>query len=489
MQMAPIGCALRALLLLFSLTLLPPAFVSLIYEDGQLGRLAVMLGAALLGSAVLSLLLPDKAYGIRNRDGFVVVAVGWFAASALGAIPFMVGLHLNVFDALFESVSGYTATGATVLVGLDRLAPSMLFYRQEISWLGGIGAIVLGVALLPMLRVGGMQLYEADAPSPVKEGRVAQRIAGTVRTLVLLYVWMTAACAVAYWLAGMTAFDAIAHGLSTLATAAFSTHDASFAYFRSPAIDAVAVVFMLLAAIGFSVHFAAWRTLRPRPYLANPEARMLLGVSVVLIVSVAFALILTHVKARAPAALGSAAFAVASLVTNTGFRSEDFSAWPLGLPLLLSFVSIMGGCAGSTSGGIKVFRCILAGKETWAQARRIIRPQALTTIKLDARVVPAPVVEGVRAFFIIYLCVFVLSGVLLMMDGMDQVTAFAAVAACLNNLGPGLGRVAANFAGVTAEGKLLLSIVMLLGRLEIFTLLALCTPAIWKELRPGSVAP
>jgi trk system potassium uptake protein TrkH len=468
------------LLLLFSTTLLVPMVVSLIYDDGEFTHLALTFGSAVLVGLSLWLPLLRKATDIRNRDGFVIVALMWVTMSLLGSLPFMLALDMSFPDALFESASGYTTTGSTVIVGLDDLAPSILFYRQVIQWLGGIGVIVLAVALLPMLRIGGMQLYRAEMPGPAKHERITPRIAGTARTLVVIYAWMTVACAACFWLAGMGAFDAIAHSFATLATGGFSTHDASFAYFNSPAIEAVAIIFMLLAGISFNLHFVFWQTLRPRDYFESTQTRVFMTVVVVLIGFIAFVLYDTGARSTPTDAFRYAAFEVASVITNTGFGIDDFSLWPLALPTILIFASIMGGCAGSTAGGMKVVRFVIVGKQGVAQIRKLVHPTAIFPIKLDGRVVPDPVLSGVWGFFAIYVAVYAVTMVVLMMDGMDQVTAFGAVAACLNNLGPGLGDVAANFVTVSSQSKLLLVFTMLFGRLEIFTFLVLLTPSFWR---------
>jgi trk system potassium uptake protein TrkH len=480
MQIAVVIRTMGVLLLLFSTTLLPSIVVSLIYQDGEFEHLSITFGAALLLGLMLWLPLLHTSSTIRNRDGFVIVALMWATMSLLGSLPFMLSLDMGFADALFEATSGYTTTGSTVIVGLDSLAPSILFYRQVIQWLGGIGVIVLAVALLPMLRVGGMQLYKAETPGPVKHERLTPRIAGTARTLCVIYVWMTVACAAGYWLAGMGLFDAVSHSFATLATGGFSTHDASFAYFDSPAIETVSIVFMLLAGISFNVHFIAWRTWRIGVYLENTQTRVFLAVVAALTSFIALVLYQTGAKSNPLEAVRSAAFEVASVITNTGFGIEDFSLWPLALPLILILASIMGGCAGSTAGGMKVIRLVIVGKQGAAHVTRLIHPQAVLPIKLDGSIIPEPVIEGVWGFFAIYVGVYAVTMFLLMMDGMDQVTAFGAVAACLNNLGPGLGDVAANFAGVSTVSKLLLVFTMLFGRLEIFTFLVLFMPAFWR---------
>lgn len=481
MRLGVIVRTLGLLFLLFSTTLILPVVVSWLYADGEIAHFLSAFAIAVAIGLALWLPLFRKPYTIRNRDGFAIVALMWTAMSLLGSLPFMLGLDMSFAEAFFEAASGYTTTGSTVIVGLDGLPPSLLFYRQEIQWLGGIGVIVLVVALLPALGIGGMQLYRAELPGPVKDERLTPRIAGTARTLCVLYVWLTVVCMLCYWLAGMGPFDAVAHGLTTLATGGYSTHDASIGYFDSPAIETVAIVFMLIGGISFNVHFIAWRTLRLGGYLRNTQTRVFVLVVAALVLLVAVILYFTGAKATGIQAFRAAAFEVVSVVTSTGFGIEDFSVWPLALPVILIFSSFMGGCAGSTAGGMKVIRFVIVGKQGASHVHRLIHPQALRPIKLDGRVVPDSVIEGVWGFFAIYVSVYAVMMLLLMMDGMDQVTAFGAVAACLNNLGPGLGDVAATFAGVSETSKLLLALTMLFGRLEIFTFLVLLTPGFWRR--------
>jgi len=472
---------LGVLFLLFSTTILPPLGISAISGDGYTTEFAVTLVAALLIGLALWVPLRKRDDVIRTRDGFLIVALMWTAMSLLGAVPFVLALDMSFIDAVFESASGYTTTGSTVLIGLDDLPRSILFYRQEIQWLGGIGVIVVAIALLPMLGVGGMQLYKAETPGPFKDERITPRLARTAKNILLIYIALTVACALCYWLAGMDAFDAIAHSLSTLSTGGYSTHDASLAYFNSPSIDIVAIVFMMTGGISFSVHFIAWRTLNPRIYAIDSQVRAFLLITLVVAVITALQLYRTDAAETEVSALHIAAFEVASVVTSTGFGISDFSAWPLDLPVLLIFLSFVGGCAGSTAGGIKVIRFLVLGKQARTHVGRLIHPQSINPIRIGGQVVPPSVIEGIWGYFTVYVAIFAGFMLLLMLDGMDQVTAFGAVATCMNNLGPGLGDVAANFASVSGGGKLLLVLAMLFGRLEIFTLLVLLTPGFWRS--------
>jgi trk system potassium uptake protein TrkH len=461
--------------------MLPPLITSLVVGDGRAADFGISLFVSLLVGLGLWAPARGPSAQLRTRDGFLVVALMWSGMSLLGVIPFMLSLHIGFVDALFEAASGFTTTGATVLTGLDALAPSILLFRQEIQWIGGVGVIVVAIALLPMLQVGGMQLFRAETPGPLKDERITPRIAKTAKSICLIYGALTVVCGLAFWLAGMDVFDAVAHSLSTLSTGGFSTHDASFAYFHSSAINVVAIVFMLIGGISFSIHFIAWWQMRPTIYSKDSQTRTFLLISLVVSAVVASQLLETGAGDSVLAAVEVASFEVVSIVTSTGFGLADFASWPLDLPVLMIFLSFIGGCAGSTAGGMKVVRFLVLEKQARSHVRKLIHPQSLNPIRLDGHVVDASVIEGIWGFFTVYVAIFVSFMLLLMLDGMDQVTAFGAVAACLNNLGPGLGAVAQNFADVSAGGKLLLILAMLFGRLEIFTVLVLITPGFWRD--------
>jgi trk system potassium uptake protein len=420
-------------------------------------------------------------HSIRSRDGFVIVALMWTAMSLLGAVPFILALDLSFADAFFEAVSGYTTTGATVLVGLDYMSPSIVFYRQEIQWVGGIGVIVLAVALLPMLGIGGMQLYKAETPGPFKDDRFTPRIARTARSIFGVYLVVTAACAACYWLAGMSVFDAIAHSFSTVSTAGYSTHDASLSYFQSVPIEVVATVFSLIGGISFNEHFIAWRTLQLQRYGKDTQTRVFLLIVLVLTLVTTAVLYADGVYPSIGEALRYASFEVVTVITTTGFMTADFSLWPLALPALLMFSCFIGGCAGSSAGGMKVIRFVVLFKQVGVHIHRLIHPQAIRRMKIGGQPVPDTIVEAIGGYFAIYVVVFVIFMVLAMMDGMDQVTAFGAVATAINNTGPGLGGVAVTFAEESAHGKIMFAVAMLFGRLEIFTFLVLLTPSFWRR--------
>jgi trk system potassium uptake protein TrkH len=481
MRLTVIIRTLGVLFLLFSTTLLPPIAISFFYDDGEVRNFSITFAIALIIGAVLWLPYRTHSHAIRSRDGFLIVALMWTAMSLLGTVPFMLVLGVGFADAFFESASGYTTTGATVLVGLDAMAPSILFYRQEIQWLGGIGVIVLAVALLPMLGIGGMQLFKAETAGPLKDERFTPRLARTARGLVVVYVVLTAACAGSFWLAGMSLFDAVAHSLSSVATAGYSTHDASIAFFDSVPIEIVATAFSFIGAISFNEHFIAWRTLQLQRYGKDTQTRafvLLVAVAIALATTVLF---VTSTYDSLGEALRYAAFQVVSAFTTTGFAIADFSQWPLALPVIFIFMGLIGGCAGSSAGGIKVIRIVVLFKQVGIHIHRLIHPQAIRRMKVDGNPLPDSVVEAVSGFFGVYIAMFFIFMALAMMDGMDQVTAFGAVAATISNLGPGLGEVAITFADVSTQGKIMFAVAMLFGRLEIYTFLVLLTPAFWRR--------
>ena len=477
----PITGIVGFLCMVFSLTMIPPMLVSLLYADGEL--LHFVLSFITIHITGLILWLPARQHlgEFRRHDGFIIVTLFWVVLSLLSAIPFMIGPHLNFVDAFFEAVSGFTTTGATVIVGLDKLPQSVLYYRGQLQWLGGMGLIVLAVAIMPMLGIGGMQLYKAEAPGPMKDDRIKPRLAQTARSLWVLYVGITVACAIGYWAAGMTAFDAIVHSFTTVSTGGFSTHDTSIAYFNSELINLIAVVFMLAGGINFAVHYLAMTGVSLRPYWQDVEVRSFLLFIVAALVVISSALRLFGEYETFSAAVSNSLFEVVSIITSTGFGTADFAHWPSFLPLLLIFISFIGGCGGSTAGGIKVLRILLMIKQAALEIHSLIHPRAVRPLRIGSKILPERVSQAIWGFFSVYAMVFVLFTLLMMATGLDQVSAFSAVATCINNLGPGLGEVSVTFASVSAGGKFLGVLAMLLGRLEIFTILVILSPAYWQE--------
>lgn len=497
------------LLSLFSLTMLPPVVVSLLYNDGAWPAFVEAFFIILAAGLALFLPLRRRRAELRIRDGFLVVAGFWVVLGFAGAVPLvLVEIPImSVTDAVFEAVSGFTTTGATVLVGLDTLPHSVLWYRQQSHWIGGMGIIVLAVAILPVLGVGGMQLYRAETPGPMKDTKLTPRITETAKALWITYVGLTAICAVSYRLAGMNWFDAIGHAFSSIATAGFSTHDASIAYFDSGLIEWLTALFMFLGATSFALHFYAMRRLMPDIHLTtrgglprfswphrrkvslrasiggyfnDPEFRAFMAIQAGLIAIIAAYLTLKGHHAPGES-LTKAVFQSVSFGTTTGYTSTDYSAWPGALPTLLILASFIGGCAGSTAGGMKVLRWLLIFKQGWRELARLLHPNAVMMVRLGERGVPSRVTEAIWGFFSVYVVVFCILMAVMMTIGLDQVTAFSAVAATLNNLGPGLGEVSITFGTVPDTAKWVGVLGMILGRLEIFTLLVLLTPEFWRR--------
>jgi trk system potassium uptake protein TrkH len=419
---------------------------------------------------------------LRGGDGFLITALFYLGLGLFGAIPFLLAPNLDLLfvDAVFESMSGLTTTGATVLVNLDDMPKSLLFYRQQLQWFGGMGIIVLAVAIFPMLGIGGMQLYRTESPGPVKDNKLTPRITETAKALWYIYVFLTVSCAIAYWLAGMSVFDAISHSFATVAIGGFSTHDASIGFFDSALIEAVACVFMVLSGINFGLHFLVWRRKSPFLYFADYEVRTYF--LVLLFVAVAVVSILASAAPNNDFPLREGIFQTISYATTTGFVTENVTQWPASAGTLLLLAAFAGGCAGSTAGGIKLVRVLMIYLQGMREVRRLIHPNGVFPIKLGKTPVSDRLIESVWSFFSVYALLFFFSVVVIMfISEIDFLTAFSAVGATLNNLGPGLGGVAENYASLDTGVKWVLMFNMMLGRLEIFTLLVLLTPAYWRR--------
>jgi trk system potassium uptake protein len=464
----------------FGSSMLPPALVSVIDADGHHLFFLVTGAVGIVLGVIAMVVRPAAEPVLRTRDGFLVVALAWFSVSLFGAIPFVVVGGFDLVTAIFESASGFTTTGSTAIVGLDDLPRSLLLFRQQTQWLGGIGVVVAAIALLPILGTGGMQLMKAETTGPAKSDKLHPRIKHTAQALWRLYLGFTVACALAYWFAGMPVFDAIAHSFTTVSTGGYSIYDASIGHYNSASIELVAIVFMMLGAINYAVHFRALTKLSARPYFENAEARSFAFTVLILIALTAG--VLSLAGGTAPGnALRLAAFQVVSVITSTGYGIDDFSVWPSLLPVMLIFVCFIGGCAGSTAGGMKVIRFLVMSKQAVIEVTRLIHPRLVRPLKIGNGIVDDGVVRAVWSFFTVYLFVFVILMLSLMWLGLDQVTAFAAVATCLNNLGPGLGDVASNFASVSDPVKLICAFACILGRLEVLTIFVLFTPGYWRR--------
>jgi trk system potassium uptake protein TrkH len=472
---------LGMLLMLFSSAMLVPLVLALIDDDHTITGFMTALSITFLSGLAMWLPARHVRHELRIRDGFLITSLFWTVLGLFGALPFALTetLNLTPTEAVFESISGLTTTGATVIVGLDDLPASILIYRQLLQWLGGIGIIVVAVAVLPMLGIGGMQLYKAETPGPSKDSKLTPRITETAKALFGVYLALTVACAVAYFAVGMSVFDAIAHSFSTVAIGGFSTHDASMGYFENDAILLVCSVFMCISAVNFGLHFLAWRRRGPGVYGKDSETKFFFSVLwVCIIITCAFLMITETLDVQESIIHGL--FQAISITTTTGFATQNFALWPSFLPVMMLFFSFMGGCVGSTGGGIKAMRLMLIYKQGIRELKQLVHPNAVIPLKVGRRRVEAAVVSAVWSFFAVYMSVFIIVLLLLMATGLDFTTAFSAVAASLNNLGPGLGEVAANYSSISDTAKGLLCIAMLLGRLEVFTLLVLFTPMFWR---------
>lgn len=483
MQLAVIQRILGILLSVFSLTLLPPMLIGFWSGDSSFIAFVYAFTGILVSGILLWLPVRHIKRELRLRDGFVVVVLFWTVLGLTGALPLALSEvpHLSVTDAVFESMSGLTTTGATVIVGIDSLPPSILFYRQELQWLGGMGIIVLAVAILPILGIGGMQLYRAETPGPLKDSKLTPRITETAKALWYIYLTLTIACAFFYWLAGMTLFDALCHSFSTVSIGGFSTHDASIGHYNNAVIELIAVVFMLISGVNFTLHFHAWRHSSLKPYLYDTEFKAYLYILLVVFVVCSLYLVEQDFYEDISDAVLRSLFQTVSIATTTGFTTTAYQGWPSFLPVLLLFASFVGACAGSTGGGLKVIRVLLLYRQGIREIKRLIHPNAIIPIKLNKKPVQERVINAVWGFFATYVATFTFLLLSLMATGLDQVTAFSALAACMNNLGPGLGAVSAHYGDISNVAKWILCVAMLLGRLEIFTLLVLISPAFWRK--------
>ncbi|MBY6203884.1 TrkH family potassium uptake protein [Halomonas denitrificans] len=478
---APVQRVVGLLLVFLSVGFVPPLLFALANGDGATGPfLASLVTVALIGSA-LYLPVRNNRRELRVADGFLVVVACWGAVALAGALPLYLVLDIGLADAVFESTSGITTTGATVLAGLDDMPISIRWYRQQLQWMGGLGIIVLAVAILPMLRIGGMEIYKAEVTGPVKENRLTPRIAETAKALWLIYIGLTVICSLALWAAGMNVFDAVTHAFTTISTAGFSTYDASVAQFDSALIDWLLVLFMFVASMNFALHFLALRRATAQVYLHDPELKLfailLLGISILITVL----LWRQGVYETFWESLRYAAFHAVSYTTTTGFTAADVYLWPGTLPLLMILISGLGGCAGSTTGGFKIVRVYLVSKQGLRELKRLIHPRSVVPLKLGGRTLNPEVANAVWGFVSLYIVCIVFLTLIVSSLEEDLVTSVSVVFSAMNNLGPALGEAGANWGGLSDTTKWLMSFAMLLGRLEIFTVLVLLTPTYWKH--------
>lgn len=473
------------LLTWFALYFLLPLVTGLLYgeigaERGFLIGAAVSIGAGF----VLRLTTRRYQYDLKPRDAYLLVTVCWLGVAAVAALPLLIDLpRISFTQAYFESMSGLSTTGATQLHDLDALPHAVNIWRHALSWLGGMGIIVLAVAILPLLGVGGMQLYRAGAPGTVKDAKLAPRIAETARMLGAVYAGLTAACWLALWAAGMPPFDALCHAFSTLGLGGFSTHDANIAYFHSPLIELVLMIFMLVAAMNFTTHFVALRKGDFRIYAHDPEVRWMLLLILGSCVLIGVFLDARHVYPNFFTSMRYGAFNVISMATTSGFASTDYGAWPIFAPMWMLFLSCLCASTGSPGGGIKMFRSLILFKQSLREMFTLVHPQAVTPLKIGGQTVPNGTVYAVLAFIFLYFITITVLTFALLISGLDLESALSAIVACINNTGPGLNLVGpgTNYGALSDFQSWVCIAGMFLGRIEIITCAVLFTPAFWRK--------
>ena len=467
------------MLMMFAGTLMIPIVTSLSFSDGNLQTFIV----SLLVFFIIGMLLyfPNskiKSSDIKSKEGFLIVVLFWLILSLFGSLPFILDkdLSLSFVDALFESISGWTTTGATIIDDLENLSPSILIYRQMLQWLGGMGIVILALAILPMLGVGGMQLYKAESTGPIKDNKISPRIAETAKSLWRVYIGLTTACALLYFFAGMSIFDSVAHSFSTIAIGGFSTYNDSIGHFNSPIIEFVCIIFMLLAALNFILHFLAMKSGSIATYFKDTEVR-----SFTFIIIIFLSLIYVfHLVNNSDIPLRHIIFQLISFITTSGFTSTSYESWPSFIVFTLLLVSFFGACAGSTGGGIKIIRIVLVLKLLKKGLLRTLHPTAQVPVKINDQAISDEVASNIYDFIVFYILSYMILSFLLLIFGNDIATSFSSVASCLNNLGPAVGDAVNSYSSLSTSSKYVLSFTMILGRLEIYTLLIILTPYFWK---------
>jgi len=476
--------ALGLVLMVFSIAYLVPIAASYIYDDGALIDFLMAMAWTFFVGLFMWLLTRKYKGELSIRHGYLLVVGMWTAMPVVATLPMLLMLpELSFTDAYFEAMSAVTTTGATVLTGLDALPPAINVWRHEMEWLGGLGIIVLAVAILPLLGIGGRQLFKAEMPGPMKDAALTPRIADTARNLWVVYAVMTVICALSLKWAGMGWLDAVCHAFSTMGLGGFSTHDASIGYFNSPLIEFVMVVFMLVAAVNFASHFLAWHGKTLKVYLYDKEAQATLGLILVSCFGIASFLWWNDIYSEFSTALRYATFNVVSIGASSGFASTDYGQWPIFAPLWMLFVGCIAASSGSTGGGIKMIRTMVLFKQAGREFVKLLHPAVVDPMKIGGRVVTNNIVFSVLGFIFLYFMTIATLTFVLLISGMDFISAFSAVLACVNNFGPGLGAVgpASTYAVLSDFQTWVCTFAMLVGRLEIFTVLILFTPHFWRR--------
>lgn len=472
------------MLVLFALLMIVPLAFAMARHDAAEDAFLISIAVTLVAGILASLATRRFRRELQPRDGFVLVALTWVVLPAFGALPLWLAVpDMSVTDAYFEAMSGFTATGATVISGLDGLPLSVNVWRCFMMLVGGLGIVVLAVAILPLLGVGGAQLFKTEMAGPMKDAKLTPRIAETARGLWTVYFLFSLACFLAYWWAGMSWEDAFMHMCTTMGLGGFSSHDASFGYWNSPVIEGVAVVFMLLSGVSFALYFVAWRQRSLRALWRNIEVRAYLLVIVGAVVLISLYIHAGGQYGSYLESLRHTTFHVVSIATTTGYASQDYAQWPIFAPLLMILLGCFATCAGSTGGGIKMVRMLLLLKQSQRELVRIVHPNVVAPVVMGGQAVQTRVMQNVIAFMMMYGATLVGMTMVLLFSGMDVVTAFTAVLACVNNIGPGLGEVgpAVNFGSLSDFQTWVCTFCMLLGRLELLSLLVLFTPQFWRR--------
>lgn len=484
MHFSAIFKLIGSMLLIFSLSMLPPIVVAILYGEINNDLNSFIIGFAITLAFGFLIWLPFRksTYELKSREGFLIVALLWITFTFFAAIPFYIYFypHMSLVDALFESTSGLTTTGGTVFTHIDLMPRGILYYRQQLHFIGGMGIILLAVAVLPLLGIGGMQLYRAEASGPIKTEKLHPRLKHTAKWLWYIYLGIVVLCALCFKLAGMSSFDAIGESFSAVSTGGFALHDNSLGYYHSNTIYLIAIIFMLIGSINFSLHYRCVSEFNPRIYWRDEEFRTF--IKVLSVVTLIFTLILsiTHYY-RVDKALFNSLFTVVSLGTTTGYNIADFSKWPSFLPFLTLFITIIGGCGASTAGGLKIIRCLILYKQSNCELNRLIHPQGVVVVKLNQQVLPERVIESVWSFFSVFMMIFIVLFLLLFASGLNALTSFSALATCISNAGAGIGGFMMNYENLNYASKWLLIFAMIIGRLEIFTILVLFTPGYWQK--------
>jgi trk system potassium uptake protein TrkH len=483
MQTSVIFRILGLLLMVFSFSMLPPIAINWYYADGTSYPFLIAFTATFVTGLIFWLPLRNKRAELKIRDGFVIVVLFWIVLSFFGALPFIIIKlpGVTIIDAIFESVSGLTTTGANVFHNLAHMPHDVLFYRQQLHLLGGMGIIVLAVAILPMLGVGGMQLYRAETPGPIKDAKLAPRIAETAKTLWYIYLALIAICGLSYWLAGMCPFDAACEAFSTISTGGFSPHDASLSYYHSNTIDIICSVFMLLSAINFGLHFSVLQSRSLKTYWRNTEFRTYISLWLCAVTIVISVLIYHHTYQHISTDIIRGLTNTTSLMATAGYTDGNFGMWPTFVPYLIMFMALIGGCAGSTAGGLKIIRLVVMAKQARRELLRLLHPKAIFSLRFGGNSLPEQIVQAVLGFVAIYIVIYAALLMLTLATGTDITTAYGALSACITNAGAGIGKVSSNFDTLNTASKWIMIVAMFAGRLEFLTILILFTPSFWRR--------